>query len=109
MRALDFFSQGLRQHVHVEREVRNEPLQSAGFFLQLPEASQLTHAEVGVLLLPGIRRLLGDAELSAESADQAPLSACRMAYTINSFENRDRFIDPLLSSRSVETVMLLSF
>ena len=37
------------------------------------------------------------------------LSACRMAYTICSSENFDRFIEPLLSSRTAEAAILLSF
>ena len=70
MRALDFFSQGLRQHVLVEREVGDEPFQSAVFFLQLPEAPQLAHAQVRVLLLPGVERGVTHPELPAEVADR---------------------------------------
>lgn len=50
----------------VEREVRHQPFQSAVFFLQLPEPAECTHAEVGILLLPGIEGLLGDAELPTD-------------------------------------------
>ena len=72
MRALDFFSECLRQHVLVEREIGHQPLQSAVFFLQLPEPPQLAHAQVGVFLLPGVEGGITDPELSAEVADGGP-------------------------------------
>src|SRR5262249_35454713 len=65
-RASDFFWQSLRQHVLMEREVRYRPRQPAVSFLQLPQAPEFTHPEVGVLFLPGIERLLGDPELPAQ-------------------------------------------
>lgn len=68
-RALDFFSQGLRQHVLVEREVGDEPFQPAVFFLQLPETSQLAHTQMRVLLLPGVERGVTHPELPAKVAD----------------------------------------
>jgi hypothetical protein len=51
VRALDFFLQGLRQHVLIEREIGDEPLQSVIFLLQLSEPTQLAYAQMGVLLL----------------------------------------------------------
>ena len=69
MRALDFFSQGLRQHVLVEREVGHEPFQPAVFFFHLPEPAQFAHAQVRVLLFPGVEGGVTDAELPAEVAD----------------------------------------
>jgi hypothetical protein len=68
-RALDFFSQGLRQHVLVEREVGHEPFSSAVFFLQLSEPPQFAHAQMGVVLLPGIEGRVTDAELPTEITD----------------------------------------
>ena len=38
-----------------------------------------------------------------------PASACRIAYTICSSENFDRFMGPLLSSRTAEADILLQF
>src|SRR2546425_1333060 len=70
VRALGFFSQGLRQHMLVEREVSDEPFEPAIFFLHLPEAPQLAHAEVRVLLLPGVEGGVTHPELSAEVADR---------------------------------------
>jgi hypothetical protein len=54
----------------VEREVGDEPFQQAIFFLQLQEATQLTHAQMGVFFLPGIVRWHHSPELSAEVADR---------------------------------------
>ena len=42
--AVGFFSQGLRQHVLVEREIGHEPFEPAIFFFYLPEAPQLAYA-----------------------------------------------------------------
>jgi hypothetical protein len=75
-RASDFFSQGLRQHVLIEREVGDEPLQSTVFLFHLSEPPQFTHALMGVLLFPGVEGLLGDPELATEvAATGVPLSA----------------------------------
>src|SRR6059036_2133147 len=68
-RASDCFSQRLRQHVLVEREVSDEPFQSTVFF-ELPEPAQFTHAQVRVLLLPGLERGIIDSRLSAAVADR---------------------------------------
>ena len=68
MRALDFF-EGLRQHVLVEREVGHEPFSSAVFFLQLSVPPQFAHAQMGVVLLPGIEGRVTDAELPTEITD----------------------------------------
>jgi hypothetical protein len=53
----------------VEREISDEPFQSTVFFLQLPEAPQLAHAQMGVLLLPGVDRGGTHPELPAEVTD----------------------------------------
>jgi hypothetical protein len=58
--------------VFVEREVRDEPLESAVFLFHLAQAAQFTDAEMGVLLLLGVEGLLGDPELSAEVTDGSP-------------------------------------
>lgn len=40
----------------VQREIGDEALQPTIFFLQLPEAPQCAHAQMGVLFLPHINR-----------------------------------------------------
>src|SRR5712692_4454709 len=40
---------------------------------------------------------------------EVPASACRIAYTICSSENFDRFIGPLLSCETAEAAILLQF
>ena len=69
MRASDFFSQCLRQHVLVEGEIRHEPFQPAVFILQLPEPTQLAHAQMGVFLFLGVEGGITDPELPAQVAD----------------------------------------
>ncbi len=64
-RALDFFSQGLRQQVLVEGEIGHEPFGPDVLLFHLPQSAEFAHAEMGVLLLSGIKCWLGDAELSA--------------------------------------------
>ncbi len=54
----------------VEREVRDEPFEPAIFFFHLPEPPQLAHAEVRVLLLPGVEGRVTHPELPAEVADR---------------------------------------
>jgi hypothetical protein len=71
-RALDFFSQGFRRHVFVDREIGHEPFQPAILFFHLPQPSLFTPAEVGVLLFPGLEDSLADAELPAEVAYRSP-------------------------------------
>ena len=107
VRALDCFSQSLRQHVLIEREIGDEPFQSTVFFFQLPEPPQFAHPQMGVLLLPGVERGVTHPELPAEVADGVPASACRIAYTICSSENFDRFMGPLLSCETAEAASLL--
>ena len=53
----------------VEREVGHEPFQPAVFFFDLPQAAEFAHAEVRVLLLPGIDGGVTHPELSAQIAD----------------------------------------
>ncbi len=54
----------------VEREVGDEPFQPAVFFFELTESAQLAHAQVGLLLSPGIKGGVADAELAAEIPDR---------------------------------------
>ncbi len=54
----------------VEREVGDEPFQPVVFFLQLPEAPQLAHAQMRVLLFPGVEGGVTHPELPAEVADR---------------------------------------
>lgn len=53
----------------VEREVSDEPFEPAIFFFHLSEAPQIAHAEVGILLFPGVERGVTHSELPAEVAD----------------------------------------
>ena len=68
-RAVDFFSQGLREHVLVEGEVGHQAFQPTILLFHLPQSAEFAHTEVRVLLFPGIKCLLGDAELPAKVAD----------------------------------------
>jgi len=54
----------------VEREVSDQPVQSAVFFLQLQEAPQLVHVQMRILLLLGGERSVTHSELPAEVADR---------------------------------------
>src|SRR5262252_10940071 len=69
-RASGVFSQRLRQHVLVEREIGDQTLQSGVFVLELPQAAELAHAQMRVLLLPRIERGLADPQLPAHVADR---------------------------------------
>src|SRR5215467_4998240 len=69
-RASGVFSQRLRQHVLVEREIGDEPFEPMVFLLELPESSQLAHPQVGILLLPRIERRLAHAQLPADVPDR---------------------------------------
>ena len=60
--------QRLRQHVLVETEIRHQALQPRVLFLDLPEAPELTDAQMRILLLPGIERRLVDAHLATDMA-----------------------------------------
>lgn len=53
----------------VEREVGHQPFQPAVFFFYLPQAAEFAHAEVRVLLFPGVEGRITHPELSAEVAD----------------------------------------
>src|SRR5438874_6351149 len=93
----------------VEREVGDEPFQPVVFFLQLPKAPQLAHAQMRVLLFPGIEGPSLTPSCRQRSPTGVPASACRIAYTICSSENFDRFIGPLLSYETAEAGILLQF
>jgi hypothetical protein len=56
--------------VFIEREIGHQALQPPVFVLELPEPPELAHAQVRVLLLPGIERGFADAELPANVADR---------------------------------------
>ena len=92
--------------MRVERAVGDEPFQSAVFFLQLPESTQLTHAQMGVYFLSGIEGGATHSELSAEVADWSAGFGLRIAYTICFSENFDRFIGPLLSCETTEAAIV---
>ena len=54
----------------VEREVGDYALQPCLFILELPQAAELTHAQVRVLVLPRVERRLTDPQLRAHVADR---------------------------------------
>jgi hypothetical protein len=56
--------------VLVEREVGDQALQPCVFVLELPQAAELAHAQVRVLLLPRVERRFTDAELPADIPDR---------------------------------------
>jgi hypothetical protein len=60
-RASGFVSQGVRQHMLVEQEFRNQPFQPAVLFFQLSAATELARAEMDVFLLRRIERRFGHA------------------------------------------------
>src|SRR5215467_16359628 len=69
-RASGVFSQRLRQHVLIEREIGDQALQPRVFVLQLTEPAELAHPQVRVLLLPCVKRRLAHAELPADVPDR---------------------------------------
>src|SRR5215467_1570567 len=69
-RASGVFSQRLRQHVLVECEIGDQTLQPIVFVLELPQAAELAHAQVRVLLLPGVEGGLTDPQLPADVPDR---------------------------------------
>ena len=71
-RALDFFSQGLRQHVLVEREVGHQPFEAGVFLFQLPQSAEFTHAEKGIRLFARVGGLFGSPELPTDLPDRSP-------------------------------------
>lgn len=83
----------------IQREVGEQPFQPPVFFFELTEPAQFSRAQVGVFLLPGVEGRGTHPEL--------PALACRIAYTICSSENFDRFIGLLLSCEAAEAVILL--
>ena len=106
MRASDFFSQGLRQHVFVEREVSDEPFEPAIFFFHLSEAPQLAHAEMGKILFPGVGRGGTHSELSAEVTDRG--AGFNLPDRVDNlfFRGFDRFMGPLLSCETTEAAIV---
>jgi hypothetical protein len=52
--ASDCFSERLREHVLIEREIRDQSLQPSVLLFELPSASQLAHTQMGIFLLPRI-------------------------------------------------------
>ena len=70
-RASNFFSQGLRQHVLIEREIRDQPFESGIFFFHLAQPAEFAHAQMRVFLFPGLECGLTDAQLPREIADRS--------------------------------------
>ena len=69
---LRLFSEGLAQHVLVERQVGHQALQAPVLLLQLPHPAQLAHAQMRELLLPLIERRLADPQLPADIRRRRP-------------------------------------
>src|SRR5262245_42056504 len=67
--ASTFAPERLREHVLVEREVRDQTLQARIFVLELPHAPHLVHTQVPVALLPDVEGRLTDAALATDIAD----------------------------------------
>ena len=93
----------------IQGEVRHEPFEPAVFFLHLPEPPQLAHTQVRVLLFPGVEGGVTHPELPTQIGTGVPASACRIAYTVCSSENFDRFIGPLFSCETTEAAIVLKF
>jgi len=74
--ASDSFSHDLAQDVLVEREIRQETLELAVLFAQLPQFAQLRRSQAPVLLLPHVEGRFADAELTADVGD------CRAALRL---------------------------
>src|SRR5215467_4329582 len=106
-RASDVFSQRLRQRVLVEREIGDQALQPIVFVLELPQAAELAHAQVRVLLLPGIEGGLTDPQLPADVPDRGTALGPAQGVGPRSSENFERFIGPVLSGWTVEGASLL--
>ena len=53
----------------VEREIGYQPFEPGILLFHLPQPTQFAHAQVRVLLLPGIEGLLSDPELPAQVTD----------------------------------------
>ena len=70
--------------------VGHDALEPGILVLELPQAAELGHAEMPVLLLPENERRLTDAELATDVADGRP--ALGLAQASCSSENLDRFI-----------------
>jgi len=87
VRTLDFFSQGLRQPVLVEREIGDQPFQPTVFFFQLSELAQFTHAQVRVLF-PGVECGVTRSELLAEVANRC--AAFCLSDRVHDLSSRER-------------------
>ena len=103
MRASDFFSQRLRQHVLVERQIRHKAFQPGILVLDLPQPAQFAHAQVRVLLFPDVEGGLADAELPADIAERGPALGLADGVGDLLLGESDLFIGPLLSSRTVRS------
>jgi hypothetical protein len=93
--------------MRIEREVSDQPFQPTVFFLRLPQAPRLARAQMGLFIHPGVEGRVTHPKLPTEIATGMPAFAYRIAYTICSSENFDRFIGSLLSYGTPEVVMLL--
>jgi hypothetical protein len=78
-RAPDFFRKASDSMCLSSERAATQPLQPAVFFLQVTQPTEFANAEVNILLFPGVKGLLGDAELPADIADGGSRFGCRMA------------------------------
>jgi hypothetical protein len=69
---VNLFSQRLGEHVLVEREIGDEPLQPRILVFELAHAPDFVHAQMPEPLLPNVERRLADPGLAADIADRRP-------------------------------------
>ena len=93
---LSLCSERLAQHVFVEREVRDQAREGNVVVLQLPEPSDLAHAEVRELLPPEVERRLVTPICRQTSPTGVPRSTWRKAYAICASEKRHFFMRSVL-------------
>jgi hypothetical protein len=91
--------------VLVEGEIGHQPFEPGVLLFHLPQSTQFAHAEVGVLLFPGVEGLLSDAELPTDIPDGGATLGLPDGIDDLLFGEFDRFIDPLLSSRTAEAAI----
>lgn len=90
-----------------EREICYKLFESDVFLFHLARPAELPDSQIRILLIRGIKGLFGNPELSTSISNRGLTFGLPGAGATCSLENRDRFIDPLLSSRRAEAAILL--
>lgn len=85
-------------YVYVEREIGHQPFQPTILLFHRPQLAEFAHAQMRVLLFPGVEGGLADAELPTEVTNRGPTLGLP-----------DSIADLLLSSKTTEAAILLSF